>query len=377
MTIIDSRSAREVFESSFVHAPIGKALLGLEGQFLKVNKALCDMVGYSEEELLKSSFQALTYPEDLDKDLSYLSTLQTGRIPSYRTQKRYYHKNRSTIWVEVSVALVRRDDGKPHFYVTQVSDITATKQAESIGDGFFSVSPDLLAVTTVDGRFIRSNPAWQQQLGWMSEDLSGLHFMALIHPDDRERVTRMQDRVKRGEAPARYECRCLTMHGDYRWIEWMFALSEDQRLYHSGRDRTQRHMAAEQLGAIAAETREIVDRMPVLMGYWDRNLVTQFLNKPFSTRLGVVPADAKGLPFTTLVGEENYFRHKEMIHLGLNGHTVSFERDFPDQHGGQIKARVSILPQRHGASAEGIYIIVTSAEEEDGDQNSGLLTKKR
>jgi PAS domain S-box-containing protein len=362
MPIIDSRSAREVFESSFVHAPIGKALVGLDGQFLKVNKALCDMVGYSEQELLESSFQALTHPEDLDNDLSYLSTLQTGRIASYRTQKRYYHKNRSIIWVEVSVALVRRDDGKPHFYVTQVSDISASKQAESISDAFFSTSPDMLAVTTADGRFVRSNPAWRLGLGWAVEDLSGLHFLALVHSDDRERVTRMQERVKRGEAPACYECRCLTMHGDYRYIEWSIALGEDLRLYHSGRDTTHRRAAAEQLGVISAETRDIVDRMPVLMGYWDRQLVTQFLNKPFSARLGIEPNKAKGVPFTALVGEENYYRHREMLQQGLSGHAVSFERDFIDLDGNPVKARVSILPQRQG-TPEGIYIIVTAMEE--------------
>ncbi|NEX64189.1 PAS domain-containing protein [Noviherbaspirillum galbum] len=362
MAIIDSRSAREVFESSFVFAPIGKALVGLEGQFLKVNKALCDMVGYGEEELLRTSFQQLTHPEDLDNDLAFLSTLQTGRIPSYRTQKRYYHKNRSIIWVEVSVALVRREDGKPHFYVTQVSDISVSKQAEMVGNAFFIHSPDLLAVTTSDGRFVRSNPAWDGQLGWAMDDLAGLHLLALIHPDDRELAVQSHERVRHGEAPARYESRCLTVHGDYRWVEWTTVIRKDLHFYHAGRDCTHRRLAADQLGMITAETREIVDHMPVLMGYWDRNLVTQFLNKPFSAKLGVAPMAAKGVALPALVGVELYRKHERMIRLGLQGHPVSFEQDFPDLRGNMVKTRVSILPQRHGA--EGIYIIVTAAEGE-------------
>lgn len=96
----------QLFENAFRHAPIGMALVSLEGLFLRINDAFCDMLGYSAEEMLVSDFQTLTHPDDLDADLHLLSALTEGRLPHYQMEKRYLRKDGAEVWVNLSVSMV-------------------------------------------------------------------------------------------------------------------------------------------------------------------------------------------------------------------------------------------------------------------------------
>lgn len=118
------------FHSAFDFAAIGMALVSLEGQWLKVNKSLCQLTGYTEEELLKTTFQAITYPEDLETDLNYVRQLLAGDIITYQMEKRYIHKNGSLIWVLLNVSLLRNADNKPCYFIAQIQDIDLQKKAE-------------------------------------------------------------------------------------------------------------------------------------------------------------------------------------------------------------------------------------------------------
>ena len=124
------REAQELFRSAFDNAPIGIAVSGLDGHYLRVNRALCDILGYSEEELLATTFQDLTYPEDREASMAYVDRLVAGEIEKYSLEKRYVRANDSPVWVSLSVSLVRDADNRPLYYVAQVQDITERKQAE-------------------------------------------------------------------------------------------------------------------------------------------------------------------------------------------------------------------------------------------------------
>jgi two-component system, sensor histidine kinase and response regulator len=78
------------FETAFADAPIGMAIVGLDGRWLRVNRMLCELSGYTEEQLRKLTFQDLTHPDDLDDDLEQIKQLLTGEIARYTVQKRYY-----------------------------------------------------------------------------------------------------------------------------------------------------------------------------------------------------------------------------------------------------------------------------------------------
>jgi PAS domain S-box-containing protein len=95
-----------------------------------VNPALCNMLGYTEQELLAVSFQAMTHPDDLDLDLEYVRRMLAAEIVSYRMEKRYIRKNGDQIWALLSVSLVRDESGKPLHFVSEILDLTEIKEAQ-------------------------------------------------------------------------------------------------------------------------------------------------------------------------------------------------------------------------------------------------------
>lgn len=118
------------FKSAFVHSAIGMALVSLDGRWLQVNRSLSAMLGYSVDELLQTTFQALTHPDDLPADLEYVRRLSAGEIESYSMEKRYFHKDGRTICALLSVSLVRDEENKPLYFISQIQDVTARKRYE-------------------------------------------------------------------------------------------------------------------------------------------------------------------------------------------------------------------------------------------------------
>jgi len=127
----DLRASQETFRSAFEFAPIGIALLGLDGHYLQANPAFRDFTGYSEEELRKLSFEALAHPEDLPGDIEALSKLRTGELGSYRMERRYIRRDGQVVWALLSVSLIRDAEGNPLHYIRQTENITERKRAEA------------------------------------------------------------------------------------------------------------------------------------------------------------------------------------------------------------------------------------------------------
>src|SRR3981081_4453922 len=128
----DSRliESEERFRGAFDFAAIGMALVAPDGRWLRVNPSLCRIVGYSPEELLATTFQAITHPEDLGKDVEFVQRMLEGSISHYHLEKRYFHKNGHLVWILLSVSLVRDGDSSPLYFVSQIQDISARKEAE-------------------------------------------------------------------------------------------------------------------------------------------------------------------------------------------------------------------------------------------------------
>jgi PAS domain S-box-containing protein len=124
------RESRERFRSAFDNAAIGMALVSTEGHWLQVNQSMCEIVGYSERELLATTFQAITHPDDLAADLSHAGRTLAGEVRSYQMEKRYLHKLGHYVWALLSVSLVRDGQGNPQYFISQIQDITERKRVE-------------------------------------------------------------------------------------------------------------------------------------------------------------------------------------------------------------------------------------------------------
>ena len=125
------RETEEHFRNAFDYAAIGMALVSPQGAWLRVNRSLCELIGYSEEELLDSNFQGVTHADDLGSDLANFYRLMQGETPTSQVEKRYVHRLGQIVWALNSVSLVRDSDNNPVHFIFQIQDITERKRAEA------------------------------------------------------------------------------------------------------------------------------------------------------------------------------------------------------------------------------------------------------
>ncbi|WP_428562021.1 MAG: ATP-binding protein [Solidesulfovibrio sp. DCME] len=126
----DLRASERRFQATFEQAAVGIALVAPDGRWLRVNRKLCDIVGYGQEELTGMTFQDITHPDDLQQDLALVRRILDGDIAAYDKEKRYIRKDGSAVWVNLTVALVRDAAGNPDYFISVVEDIHRRKTAE-------------------------------------------------------------------------------------------------------------------------------------------------------------------------------------------------------------------------------------------------------
>lgn len=118
------------FRNTFEQAAVGIAHVALDGKWLRVNHKLCQIVGYTKEELLQKTFQDITYPDDLELDLEYIRQMLAGEIETYSLEKRYIRKDLSLVWINLTVSLVRDSNREPNYFIAVIEDISERKQLE-------------------------------------------------------------------------------------------------------------------------------------------------------------------------------------------------------------------------------------------------------
>ena len=139
------KEGEKLFQKTFEQAAVGIAHVSLVGIFIRINQAFCDIVGYSRQEMLELTFQDITHADDLAPDLENIRRLLDKKIDTYSMEKRYIRKDKTIVWVNLRVSLVRNNNGEPTYFIAVVEDITERKQAEDkfellveqAGDAFF------------------------------------------------------------------------------------------------------------------------------------------------------------------------------------------------------------------------------------------------
>lgn len=119
------------FRATFDQAAVGIAHVAPDGCFILVNDRFCEIAGHDRDALIAGGFQRITHPEDLDADLAHIDDLLRGRTASYSMEKRYLRADGKTVWVNLTVSLVRQPDGTPDFFVSVIEDISARLAAET------------------------------------------------------------------------------------------------------------------------------------------------------------------------------------------------------------------------------------------------------
>ncbi len=187
------------FQATFEQAAVGMAMVATDGRWLRVNRRLCAIVGYSADELMATNFQQITHADDLKADLDLLHQLLAGEIQTYALEKRYLRKDGAEVWVRLAVVLVRTATGVPDYFVAVVEDNSARRRAEDAMRETeeryrtaFLTGPDAININRLpDGLYIDVNDRFLRMSGWAREEVIG-HTSSEIniwrHIEDRQRL---------------------------------------------------------------------------------------------------------------------------------------------------------------------------------------------
>ncbi len=219
------RESEERFRGAFDFAVVGMALVAPDGRFLRVNHALCDMVGYAEDELMATTFQAITHPDDLETDLAHMHRLLGGEIDTYQMEKRYVHKHGSVVWVLLGVRLVRTPQGEPLHMVAQIQDISARKRAEQqvadtldFNQRLLEASPLGIATYGATGQCVSANAAAARIVGATLEQYRGQNFRR-IASWRQSGLLATAEAALAAEAHQQCEIHITTTFGEQVWLD--------------------------------------------------------------------------------------------------------------------------------------------------------------
>jgi PAS domain S-box-containing protein len=186
------RTGERKFRAIYEQAPTGIAILdSLSGRFTQINKKYCDIVGYSQEEMLDRTFQDITHPDDLQPDLNQMQQLLVGQISSFQMEKRYIRKNGEIIWVHLTCVPLWLEPTDPRLHIAMVEDITHQKQGEkSIRESeerfrlLIEAIPQQVWTAQPDGLLDYVNQRVLDYFARPLEAISGHGWQELLHPDD-------------------------------------------------------------------------------------------------------------------------------------------------------------------------------------------------
>ena len=199
--LLEKRAAENAlqFQSAFEFSPNGMAMISLEGKWIKVNRILSKLLGYTQKEFLKRGFTEFTHPDERNLDLKSLQELFSNKLKIYKTEKRYIHKNGNIVNGLISVSLLRDQDGSPLYFIAQINDITdsvkikedlrtSLNDLETLMDSTTQVS---IIETDLQGVIKKFNKGAENLLGYTSEEVIKSKEILMFH-DSEEIMKRLE-----------------------------------------------------------------------------------------------------------------------------------------------------------------------------------------
>jgi PAS domain S-box-containing protein len=218
------RRSEGEFRSLFELLTIGMAQVSRDYKFYRVNRKFCQMLGYSEQELLRLTFLDVTHPDDREISAAQASACFTGKMPQSHFEKRYLRKDGEVIWALINWAFIPDADGRPLRTVTSIQDITARKRAEealreseSRLRQLADAMPQIVYTCGPDGIVDYVNQRWREYTGVSDGRDITETWAEIAHPDDVERACqKLRESVSAGR-PLEVEYRLRRKDGQYRW----------------------------------------------------------------------------------------------------------------------------------------------------------------
>ena len=219
--------SEERLRNAFDDAAIGMALVGLDGRWLQVNESLCRLLGFTRDELLRKTSQDVTHPDDLGVDLAYLQKLLDGEIHGYQMEKRFFDRHGGVVWVQLSVSVVRAEDGGASYFINQIQDITEQRAAQH--------ALERSSAQLAEAQQLAQIGSWERDANgviWWSREmyrifgldpardhLDETRILASVHPDDRDATIQESQAATAANRPVLLEYRTVLPGGEIRWVQ--------------------------------------------------------------------------------------------------------------------------------------------------------------
>ena len=213
------------FRETFEYAPVGMCTIGLDGRFLQVNAALCQMLGYSKEELLQTIWMTLAHGDELGSSLQTEEWLKIEPGRCVDGQYRFMHRSGLVVWMHVRISLVRDAGGDPLYFVAHAEDISerrlaaeALRESEDRFRIMADSCPSQMWVTGPAGEFEFVNRAYRRFFATIGEDAQSGKWQLVLHPDDATEYMAAFDRAVTGHTLFRAEARVRRADGEWRLL---------------------------------------------------------------------------------------------------------------------------------------------------------------
>jgi len=200
------RASEEMFRATFEQATVGIAHRDPQGRWIRVNQKLCDMLGYSREEILAEPMFDPTHPDDRAEIERHTNLLLQGKVTTFTREKRVIVRSGAVGWVLVTVSLVRKPSGMPDYSILVVQDISDRKRAEAALRASeeelraaFDQATIGISLLTLEGRRLRVNQKLCDFLGYTREELMPLDVSEITHPAERALADDVLRRLREGE----------------------------------------------------------------------------------------------------------------------------------------------------------------------------------
>src|SRR5690242_3584550 len=286
------------FRATFDRAAVGIAHVGLDGRWLLVNQNLCDILGYTVRELQQITFQDLTHPDDLEADLAQVRALLAGDIETFGMEKRYIRRDGSTVWANLTVALVRDAGGRPNHFISVVEDIDGRKHAETELKAKTARLEELLhcfdlghiMIRGLDGRIDRWSRGLEQLYGWPSEAAVGRISHELLSARFPQPVTEIEAELLRD---GQWQGELQHVRGDggllhvaSHWAVHRDASGRPASVIEINNDITARKQAEDALRAERDRARQYFDTAAVMMLVVGEDQTVRLINRKGAEILG-------------------------------------------------------------------------------------------
>jgi diguanylate cyclase (GGDEF)-like protein/PAS domain S-box-containing protein len=289
--------SEQLFRETFSNAAIGLAHVAPDGTWLRANQALCNIVGYTEEDLLQLTFQDITHPDDLNVDVQHMAQVLAGELDAHSLEKRYIRKDGSVVSTILTYSLIRDQAGEPDYFISAVEDITELKMAEkkinksneelqqvmSFTDTALDAQQDTFFLFEPStGKPVRWNRAFREVSGYSEDEIASMPAPSSYYsPEDVERAKSFtQEVIEKGSGTIELELLCK--YGGKVPTEYRVSAIHDESgklkyLISIGRDITKRKQAEDELMSLNAKLEQF-SFQDGLTGIANRRMFDQMLD---------------------------------------------------------------------------------------------------